>query len=80
MNSPTADQSLDPNTIRNAEHTDYGTLTILWSSDSRGLQAKSRQDEWIDVVAPPDHFIINIGMLRIYPNESLFIILHLLYS
>ena len=48
---------------RNAEHTDYGTLTILWSSDSRGLQAKSRSGEWIDVVAPPDQFIINIGDL-----------------
>ncbi len=48
---------------RNAEHTDYGTLTILWSSDSRGLQARSRGGEWIDVVAPPDHFIINIGDL-----------------
>jgi len=48
---------------RNAEHTDYGTLTILWSPDSRGLQAKSRQNEWIDVVAPQDHFIINIGDL-----------------
>ena len=25
---------------RNGEHTDYGTLTILWSPDSRGLQAQ----------------------------------------
>lgn len=48
---------------RNAEHTDYGTLTILWSPDSRGLQAKSRQNQWIDVIAPSDHFIINIGDL-----------------
>lgn len=48
---------------RNAEHTDYGTLTILWSPDSRGLQAKSRQNDWIDVVSPMDHFIINIGDL-----------------
>jgi len=48
---------------RNAEHTDYGTLTILWSSDSRGLQARSRSGEWIDVVSPPDQFIINIGDL-----------------
>lgn len=46
-----------------AEHTDYGTLTILWSPDSRGLQAKSRQDKWIDVISPIDHFIINIGDL-----------------
>lgn len=57
------DLSSDSPLTRNAEHTDYGTLTILWSPDSRGLQAQSRQGEWIDVVAPMDHFIINIGDL-----------------
>ena len=59
--APTKDQM--ENMTRNAEHTDYGTLTILWSPDSRGLQAKNREGEWIDVVAPVDHFIINIGDL-----------------
>jgi len=51
-----------PRTV-NAEHTDYGTLTILWSPDSRGLQAQSRNGTWIDVISPLDHFIINIGDL-----------------
>lgn len=48
---------------RAGAHTDYGTLTILWSPDSRGLQAQSRQGEWVDVVSSVDHFIINIGDL-----------------
>lgn len=62
---------------RNAEHTDYGTLTILWSSDSRGLQAKSRNDEWIDVIAPVDHFIINIGDLMMnWTNDKWISTLH----
>ncbi len=62
---------------RNAEHTDYGTLTILWSPDSRGLQAKSRDDEWIDVVAPVDHFIINIGDLMMnWTNDKWISTLH----
>jgi isopenicillin N synthase-like dioxygenase len=62
---------------RNAEHTDYGTLTILWSPDSRGLQAKSRQDEWIDVVAPVDQFIINIGDLMMnWTNDKWVSTLH----
>jgi len=62
---------------RNAEHTDYGTLTILWSPDSRGLQAKSRDDEWIDVVAPLDHFIINIGDLMMnWTNDKWISTLH----
>jgi isopenicillin N synthase-like dioxygenase len=48
---------------RAGAHTDYGTLTILWSPDSRGLQVQTRSGNWIDVVAPADHFIINIGDL-----------------
>jgi len=67
----------DEHAIRNAEHTDYGTLTILWSPDSRGLQAKSRQGEWIDVVAPTDHFIINIGDLMMnWTNDKWISTLH----
>merc|ERR550539_248372 len=62
---------------RNAEHTDYGTLTILWSSDSRGLQARSRSGEWIDVIAPPDQFIINIGDLMMnWTNDKWVSTLH----
>jgi isopenicillin N synthase-like dioxygenase len=64
---------------RNAEHTDYGTLTILWSPDSRGLQAQSRQDEsqWIDVVSPPENFIINIGDLMMnWTNDEWVSTLH----
>mmetsp|Transcript_12026 Transcript_12026/g.18451 ORF Transcript_12026/g.18451 Transcript_12026/m.18451 type:complete len:304 (-) Transcript_12026:160-1071(-) len=63
--------------IRNAEHTDYGTLTILWSPDSRGLQAQSRQNEWIDVIAPENHFIINIGDLMMnWTNDKWISTLH----
>lgn len=62
---------------RNAEHTDYGTLTILWSPDSRGLQAKSRDGKWINVIAPMDHFIINIGDLMMnWTNDKWISTLH----
>jgi len=69
LNYPTQPEAVLPTQeqmetmTRNAEHTDYGTLTILWSPDSRGLQARSRQNQWVDVIAPQDHFIINIGDL-----------------
>merc|ERR1711862_278749 len=66
-----------PNVIRNAEHTDYGTLTILWSSDSRVLQAQNRDGKWIDVVSPKDHFIINIGDLMMnWTNDKWISTLH----
>jgi len=63
--------------IRNGEHTDYGTLTILWSPDSRGLQAQSRHKEWIDVIAPTDQFVINIGDLMMnWTNDKWISTLH----
>jgi len=70
-------QSASSKAIRIGEHTDYGTLTILWSPDSRGLQAQSRQNEWIDVVSPVDHFIINIGDLMMnWTNDKWISTLH----
>jgi len=63
--------------MRAGAHTDYGTLTILWSPDSRGLQAQSRQGAWVDVVAPVDHFIINIGDLMMnWTNDRWLSTLH----
>ncbi|MFT5195321.1 MAG: isopenicillin N synthase-like dioxygenase, partial [Candidatus Promineifilaceae bacterium] len=65
------------NTSRAGAHTDYGTLTILWSADSRGLQAQSKAGDWVDVVAPADHFIINIGDLMMnWTNDKWISTLH----
>ena len=65
------------NQSRAGAHTDYGTLTILWSADSRGLQAKARSGEWVNVVAPADHFIINIGDLMMnWTNDKWISTLH----
>jgi isopenicillin N synthase-like dioxygenase len=62
---------------RAGAHTDYGTLTILWSPDSRGLQAQNRQGEWVDVIADPAHFIINIGDLMMnWTNDRWLSTLH----
>lgn len=75
MNYPA--QAVSATQTRNGEHTDYGTLTILWSPDSRGLQAQSRQREWIDVISPKDQFIINIGDLMMnWTNDKWVSTLH----
>ena len=75
LNYPAHDPKI--NLSRAGAHTDYGTLTILWSADSRGLQAQSRNGEWIDIVAPADHFIINIGDLMMnWTNDRWISTLH----
>ena len=48
---------------RAGAHTDYGSLTILKPQPgSQGLQI-ARNGDWVDVPAPTDTFVINIGDL-----------------
>ncbi len=47
---------------RAGAHRDYGTLTII-RSDSPGLEAQTREGEWLAVQAPPGGFVVNIGDL-----------------
>ena len=48
---------------RAGAHTDYGSLTILLpQTGTTGLQIK-KKNTWIDVPAPQDCFVINIGDL-----------------
>ncbi|MCU1492639.1 MAG: 2OG-Fe(II) oxygenase family oxidoreductase [Acidimicrobiaceae bacterium] len=45
-------------------HTDYGTWTILKKRPGlTGLQAQAVSGEWVDVVAPADGFVVNVGDL-----------------
>ncbi|HTX01259.1 MAG TPA: 2-oxoglutarate and iron-dependent oxygenase domain-containing protein [Acidimicrobiales bacterium] len=45
-------------------HTDYGTWTILKKRPGlTGLQAESVSGEWVDVVAPAEGFVVNVGDL-----------------
>lgn len=59
------DVGLQPGQFRASEHTDYGSLTVLYST-APGLQVKNRKGEWLDVEVPWEHFVINIGDLMAF--------------
>jgi len=58
--------------IRGGAHTDFGSLTIVhadWAAPG-GLQVQTKAKKWMDVEAPADAFVINIGdMMARWTNE-----------
>lgn len=71
INYPDQPDNPLPGQLRAGAHSDYGTLTILRSENvAGGLQVRDRTGAWIDVVAMPDSFVINIGdMMQYWTND-----------
>lgn len=54
-----------------AAHTDYGCVTLLATDGVGGLEAQSRDGQWVSVVAEPGEFIINFGeMLQMWTDGA----------
>ena len=60
----------EPGQLGCGAHTDYGTVTVLGDDGNGGLQVRMRSGEWIDVVVPDDHLVVNIGdLMAIWTND-----------
>jgi isopenicillin N synthase-like dioxygenase len=60
--------------MRINEHTDYGSITLLWRFDDvPGLQVFDRgKEEWIDVPMVENSIVLNVGdMLQRWTNDLL---------
>ena len=54
----------EPGQLRSGAHTDYGLFTLLLGEGGvGGLQIRTRNGDWVDVVTQPEFFVINIGDL-----------------
>jgi isopenicillin N synthase-like dioxygenase len=72
INYPEPTEAPLPGQLRAGAHSDYGTLTILLSENKPGgLQVRNRAGQWLDVVAPPASFVVNIGdMMQMWTNDK----------
>ena len=60
---PALHREPEPGQLRIAAHADYGSLTILLTDDTPGLQIQDERGEWLDVPPVPDGFVVNLGDL-----------------
>ncbi|MEH1969810.1 isopenicillin N synthase family dioxygenase [Nostoc sp.] len=49
--------------VRAGEHSDYGSITLLFQDDVGGLEVQTASGEWIAAPAIPDTVIVNTGDL-----------------
>jgi isopenicillin N synthase-like dioxygenase len=64
LNYPALSAPPLPGQMRVGEHSDYGSLTILFHENKPGnLQVQTRNGEWVDAEAVPGGFVINLGDL-----------------
>ena len=52
-----------PGQLRRGEHSDWGSLTILYTDGEPGLQIRSPAGVWEDIPMVPGAFVINLGDL-----------------
>ena len=71
LHYPAWDGEIQDNQMRGGEHTDYGTITLLFTDGNPGLQIKPRgMDKWIDAPHIPNTCIVNVGdLLQRWTND-----------
>ncbi|WP_375470336.1 isopenicillin N synthase family dioxygenase [uncultured Nostoc sp.] len=52
-----------PGQVRAGEHSDYGSITLLFQDDVGGLEVQTAFGEWIAAPAIPDTVVVNTGDL-----------------
>ena len=71
LHYPPWNGDIQENQMRGGEHTDYGTITVLFTDENPGLQIKPRgTNEWIDAPYIPNTCIVNVGdLLQRWTND-----------
>jgi len=63
LHYPPLQTSPKPGQVRAGEHSDYGSITLLFQDEVGGLEVQTKTGEWISALAIPDTVIVNTGDL-----------------
>lgn len=63
LHYPPVVQSPKLGQIRSGEHTDYGSVTLVFQDEMGGLEVLTKQGEWIAAPYMPDTIVVNTGDL-----------------
>ncbi|CAK7198852.1 hypothetical protein SEUCBS139899_001519 [Sporothrix eucalyptigena] len=62
----------NPNQVRAGEHSDYGSITLLFQDDRGGLQVKSPNGKFVDATPIEDTIVVNAGdLLARWSNDTI---------
>jgi isopenicillin N synthase-like dioxygenase len=72
LHYPPFDQPAAEQQLRAGEHTDYGSITLLFQDAVGGLEICTRQGEWIAVPDLPGSILVNMGdAMQRWTNDRL---------
>jgi len=63
LHYPAIPNDLAPDQLRAGEHTDYGTITLLFQHDEGGLEVQTTDRHWLLAPALPNTLLVNLGDL-----------------
>ncbi|KIW40229.1 uncharacterized protein PV06_07443 [Exophiala oligosperma] len=62
----------NPNQVRAGEHSDYGSITLLFQDDIGGLEVKSPRGTWVRATPIPGTIVVNAGdLLSRWSNDTI---------
>lgn len=63
-------QAPEPGQIRAGEHSDYGSVTLLFQDDVGGLEVQTADGYWISAPCIPDTVLVNTGdLMQCWSND-----------
>lgn len=62
----------NPDQVRAGEHSDYGSITLLFQDNTGGLEVKSPKGTWVRATPIEDTIVVNAAdMLSRWSNDSI---------